>query len=391
MRHLALIGEVPYKTVLINGMVFGEDGRKMSKSLGNYVDTMLARGKYGADALRQWAAVGASTGSDIPFTWKDVEFGYRFMRKFWNAARFAGLHIQGFKMDDADPAELEFRPSDRWILSRLNRVVKQATEYLEDFQFNQAITAVQTFIWHEFCDMYIEEVKHRLYGGDPTADAAKYALYQVILTAAKLLAPFMPHFAEEIYQTYFAADLSHPSVHVSGWPAADKLFIDEVAERIGDISNEVISAIRQFKSERKMALSAELPAVEIYTTDSKAAKHLTQASEDITGTMRIGRLDVSVGRPKLAERVVAIEADMAKLGPRLRSDAGPVAQALREADVEELAAQLAKGSISVTAGEKEFRLASDEVRVVKETESAGHKVEAVDILEPPLTILITTP
>jgi valyl-tRNA synthetase len=391
VRHLALLGEVPYKTVLINGMVFGEDGRKMSKSLGNYVDTMLARGKYGADALRQWAAVGASTGSDIPFAWKDVEFGYRFMRKFWNAARFAGLHIQGFKTEDVDLPELELRPSDRWILSRLNRVVKQATEYLEDFQFNQAITSIQTFIWHEFCDMYIEEVKHRLYGGDPTADAAKYALYQVILTAAKLLAPFLPHFAEEIYQTYFAADFPQPSIHVSGWPTADKLFIDEVAERIGDISNEVISAIRQFKSEHKMALSAELPAVEIYTTDSRAAKHLTQASEDITGTMRIGRLDVSVGRPKLAERVVALEADMAKLGPRLRSDAELVAQVLREADAEKLAKGLAKGSISVTVGEKEFKLASDEVRVIKETESAGHKVEAVNILEPPLTILITTP
>jgi valyl-tRNA synthetase len=313
------------------------------------------------------------------------------MRKFWNAARFAGMHIQGFKMDDVDLTELELRPSDRWILSRLNRVVKQATQYLEDFQFNQAITAIQTFIWHEFCDMYIEEVKHRLYGEDSTADAAKYALYQIILTAAKLLAPFMPHFAEEIYQTYFAADFPQPSIHVSGWPAADKLFIDEVAEKIGNISNEVISAIRQFKAEHKMALSAELPAVEIYTTDSKAAKHLTQASEDITGTMRIGRLDISVGRPKLAERVVAIEADMAKLGPRLRSDAQLVAQALREADAEELAKKLTKGSIAIMAGGKEFKLTSDELRVVKETESAGHKVEAVDILEPPLTILITTP
>lgn len=391
VRHLALLGKVPYKTVLINGMVFGEDGRKMSKSLGNYVDTMIARGKYGADALRQWAAVGASTGSDIPFAWKDVEFGYRFMRKFWNAARFAGVHIQGFKFEEAEPGELEFRPSDRWILSRLNRVVKQATGYLEDFQFNQAIMAIQTFIWHEFCDMYIEEVKHRLYGRDPTADAAKYTLYQVILTAAKLLAPFMPHFAEEIYQTCFAADYPHASIHVSGWPTADKRFIDEAAEKIGGLSNAVISAVRQFKSEHKMALSAKIPAVEIYTTAAKVAKQLQQAVEDITETMRIDRMDINVGKPKLAERVLAIEADMAKLGPRLRLDAKLVAQALREADAENLARKLAKRSIKLTVGEKEFKITSDEVKVIKETERAGRKVEVIDIPEPPLTLLITPP
>jgi valyl-tRNA synthetase len=391
VRHLALLGEVPYKTVLINGMVFGEDGRKMSKSLGNYVDTTLARKKYGADALRQWAAIGASTGSDVPFAWKDVDFGYRFLRKFWNAARFAGMHFIGLKVHEFDPAELEFRPADRWILSRLNRLVKQVTDYLEEFQFNRAVSAIQTFIWHEFCDMYIEEVKYRLYGDDPTANAARYTLYNVILTSIKLLAPFTPHFAEEVYQTYFASDYPLTSIHLAAWPSADKRFIDEAAEALGNLENLVISAVRHFKSEREMALSKELPAIEIYTPSARIAKQISQAVEDIRGTMRIGRLDVITGKPKLAERIVAIKPDLRKLGPRLRSDAKLVVRALREADVEVLAKQLAKGFLKLTANGREFKLMPDEVKVIKETSSEGRKVEVMDIPEPPLTLLISLP
>ncbi|MEM2908124.1 MAG: valine--tRNA ligase [Candidatus Hadarchaeales archaeon] len=389
VRHLALVGEVPYRTVLINGMVFGEDGRKMSKSLGNYVDTTFARSKYGADALRQWAAIGASTGSDVPFSWKDVDYGYRFLRKFWNAARFAGLNFLGTKVLEMDPNELEFRPADRWILSRLNRLVEQVTNYLEEFQFNRALSAIQTFIWHEFCDMYIEEVKHRLYGGDPTADAARYTLYMVVLTATKLLAPFVPHFAEEVYQTYFAADYPYPSVHVSDWPAPDKRFVDETSEKVGELVNLVISAIRQFKSERGMALSKELAAVEVYTQSPKVAKLLTQASDDIKGTMRLGRFDVIVSRPKLAERIIAIEPNMSVLGPRLREDAKLVVQALKAADPDELAKKLDQGSLVLQVGEREFKLTLDEVRVIKETAKGGQKVEVVDIPEPPMTLLIT--
>lgn len=387
VRHLALLDEVPYKTVLINGMVLGTDGRAMHKSLGNYVDTTMARGKYGADALRQWAAIGASTGSDIPFSWKDVEFGYRFMRKFWNAARFASTHLDS-KIAKLEPKKLKFRPPDRWILSRLNRLVKLVTTWLEDFQFNRALGSVQTFIWHEFCDMYIEEIKHRLYNNDPTSSAAKFTLYHVIFTATKLLAPFVPHFAEEIYQTYFSENYSHSSVHISEWPAVDDRMIDDSAEGLGKITNTVVSALRQFKSERKMALSQELPKVEIYTPNKNIAEQLKSIKEDISGTIRIKEIEITSRRPKMAERVLSVEPDFAKLGPRLRGDVKIVADALRKSNLDDIAKQLAKGEISIKEGGRRFQLSSDEVRVVKETESAGHKVEVVDIADPALTVLI---
>jgi len=390
VRHLALLGETPYRTVLINGMVFGEDGRKMSKSLGNYVDTTMARGKYGTDALRQWAVIGASTGSDIPFSWKDVDFGYRFMRKFWNAARFAGPHLSA-KIAELDLKKLKFRLVDRWILSRFNRLIEQTTGWLEDFQFNRALGAIQTFVWHELCDMYIEEVKHRLYGDDPTADAARYVLYHVMLTAAKLLAPFTPHFSEDIYHTYFAKDYPYPSVHISSWPEVNKKFIDESAELAGELMNLIVGALRQFKSERKMALSRELPSVEIYASSRETAKMLKEVGDDIAGTMRVGKLNIKVGKPKLAERVLAVEPELAKLGPRLHADVKLIVQALREAKPEDLAKQLAKGKIKLRAGEKRFELAPEDVRVIKETASAGRKVDVIDIQQPALTLLITGP
>ena len=389
VRHLALLGEVPYRTALINGMVFGEDGRKMSKSLGNYVDTTFARKRYGADALRQWAAVGASTGSDIPFSWKDVDFGHRFMRKLWNAARFAGPHLAGARVPELDPAELEFTPADRWMMSRLHRLIKEVTGLLEDFQFNRALIAIQTFVWHEFCDMYVEEVKHRLYGGDPTADAARYTLYHVLLSITKMLAPFTPSFAEEVYQTHFAHDYPFPSVHVSDWPAPDERFIDEAAERVGELLNLVVSALRQFKAERRMALSKELEAVEIYA-EEEIAGQLALAGDDICGTMRVGRLDISIGKPELVERVVSVEPDLSKLGPRLRSRAKLVAEALAKVDLGVLAEQLSRGEIELVVEGERTALTPEEVRVVKETIREGRKVEVIDIPEPAMTLLVTS-
>ena len=388
VRHLALLDEVPYRTVLINGMVFGEDGRKMSKSLGNFVDTTFARSKYGADALRQWAAIGASTGSDVPFNWKDVDFGYRFMRKFWNAARFAGPHFEGLDLAKLDPTKLEFRPADKWILSRLNRLVGEVSSHLEDFQFNRALMAVQNFVWHEFCDMYVEEVKHRLYGGDPTAQAAGCTLYRVISTVAKLLSPFTPHFAEEIYHTYLARE-GYPSIHVASWPEVNEGFIDTDAEKVGELLNLVVGAIRQFKSGRGMPLSKELQAVEIYTPDERAAKELALLSEDLSGTMRVRKVNITVGKPELTERILAVEPDLAKLGPRLRSDVKLVARALRETDPQALAEQLARGSITLDVEGKRFELKPEEVRVKKETSTEGRRVEAIDIPEPALTLVIT--
>ncbi len=386
VRHLALLGVAPYKAVLINGMVLGTDGRAMHKSLGNYVDSTKARGKYGADALRQWAAIGASTGSDIPFSWKDVEFGYRFMRKLWNAARFAGPHLA--RAAELDEAGIKLGPLDRWLLSRLNRLVKNATASLEDFQFNKALGEIHNFVWHDLCDMYIEEVKYRLYANDSTSDAAAFTLRRAMLTSAALLAPFVPHFAEEIFQTYFG-DEGAASVHLLDWPEADEAAIDGAADRLGEVANVVIGALRQFKSTRQMALSAEIHALEIYAPNKELARQLEELKGDIAGTLRVREVTVSTHKPQTTERVLKVEPNLAKLGAKLRGDVKIVAEALCRIETDEIAKQLAKDKLTIRAGGKVFELLPDDLKIERELQIKGEKIEVIDVAEPPMSLLVS--
>jgi valyl-tRNA synthetase len=150
----------------------------------------------------------------------------------------------------------------------------------------------------------------------------------------------------------------------------------------------IVSAIRQFKSEKGMALSAELPSVEIYAADEKNAKLLEQAMDDVRGTMKIQELLVTTEKPKVVERVLSIEPNFAKIGPRLRSDAKAVLRAISEADPDDVARKLEIGDLTIIVNGKKFTIDKEDVRVVRETASAGHKVEIIDISEPALKILI---
>jgi len=292
VRHLALFGEKPYKTCLINGMVLGLDGRKMSKSLGNYVATPDVFNKYGADATRQWAAGGGATGSDIPFRWSDVEYGWRFLIKLWNASRFASLHLQDYISQEK--AELEIL--DRWLLSKLERVTKRVTEALQNCEFNMAIEETRNFTWHVLCDCYIEAVKHRLYKpemyGEGKKRAAQHTLYMAIYRAIQLLAPISPHMTEEIYQATYSSDKKYKSIHVSPWPTSEKEKIDEEAERYGDLVISVIGEIRKDKAEREMPLNAPIKKLIVYAGSKKSAHILNQTKEDVSGTCKIQEIEI---------------------------------------------------------------------------------------------------
>jgi valyl-tRNA synthetase len=292
VRHLALFEKKPYKSVLINGMVLGSDGRKMSKSLGNYVATPDVFSKYGADAPRQWAASGGATGSDIPFRWSDVEYGWRFLIKLWNAARFASLHLQDYSPQE----KVELGLLDRWLLSRMERVTQRVTTAFENCQFNIATEEIRNFTWHELCDLYIEAIKHRLYKpeeyGEKKRKAAQYVLYTAIYRMLQLLAPISPHITEEIYQLMYADDKKHKSIHVSPWPTPAKENIDEEAEKHGDLIIAVIGGIRREKAERKAPLNAPIKKLTIYAGSKESAQILNQAAEDIAGTCKIEKLEI---------------------------------------------------------------------------------------------------
>ncbi len=379
VRHLALLGEAPYRTVLINGMVFGEDGRKMSKSLGNFIDTSAVYEKYGADALRQWSVLAASTGSDVPFSWKEVVHGYRFMQKLWNAARFAGPHLVGVR----GPEGLNLRAVDRWILSRLQKVVEGVTSLLEDFQFNRALISLQSFVWHEFCDLYIEEVKHRLYGSRP--EEVRYVLREVLSKVCRLLAPFIPHLTEEIYQTYLKEE-GYPSVHLAPWPSPEKERVDEEAERTAELLHRVLSSLRQFKSSRGMPLSGELGEVRIFAPPP-VLERLREVEEDLVATAHLRELHLSSEKPELEERVVAVEPDLSRLGPRLRSGVKKLVEFLRKHGPE-VAEGLERGPLTLEVGGERVELYPQDVRVRKEVSYRGEGVEVVRLEAPELLLLI---
>jgi valyl-tRNA synthetase len=292
VRHLALFNQTPYKSCLINGMVLGTDGRMMHKSLGNYVATPEVFSKYGADAPRQWAAAGGTTGSDIPFRWPDVEYGWRFQIKLWNAARFASLALK----DYAPQQKPELQLLDRWLLSRLERATVIATAALEKCQFNTAIEEIRNFTWHQLCDQYIEVIKHRLYNpktyGEEKRKAAQYTLHTAIYRILQLLAPITPHTTEEIYQLMYAEDQKHKSIHISPWPELDEAITDEEAERYGDLVIAVIGEIRREKAEKSMPLNTQINTLTIHAGSKKSAYILNQALEDLQGTCKTEKIIV---------------------------------------------------------------------------------------------------
>jgi valyl-tRNA synthetase len=290
VRHLALFNEKPYKSVLINGMVLGRDGRKMSKSLGNFVATPDVFQKYGADAPRQWATGGGATGSDIPFRWEDVEYAWRFLRKLWNASRFASLHLQDFNpKEKVDPNSI-----DHWFLSKMERVTQKITVALERCQFNVATEEIRNFTWHSFCDQYIEAVKHRLYQaetyGEESRKAAQYTLYTAIYRILQLLAPISPHITEEIYHIMYMDDKKSDSIHLSSWPALQEELVDEQIEKNGDLIVAVMGEIRRDKAEKQKPLNAPIQKLILYSEDRGNLEVLRQAEEDLIGTCKIKKI-----------------------------------------------------------------------------------------------------
>jgi valyl-tRNA synthetase len=302
VRHLALFGETAYNSVLINGMVLGGDGRKMSKSLGNFVNTPEVFGKHGADAARQWAAAGGSTGTDIPFRWEDVEYGRRFQTKLWNACRFSAM-----RLEDYDPiSKVEPMLLDRWILSKLERTVKSATDAMENCEWMNATEAARNFTWHIFCDDYLEAAKYRLYGEGTPKLAAQQTLYYTIKRTLQLLAPVIPHITEEIYNTMYAEGPTD-SIHISRWPEQDASLIDEEAERAGDIVTAIIGEVRKQKNKLGVPLNKPVKRLALHSEDEEILGDACLGEKDIRETLKIEEITYA---PSTGEKEVEGHADL---------------------------------------------------------------------------------
>ena len=235
------VGEVPFNTVLIHGLVRDSQGRKMSKSLGNGIDPLEVIDKYGADALRFTLITGNAPGNDMRFYWEKVEASRNFANKVWNASRFIMMNMPEDDIENVDVSDLT--DADKWILSKANTLAKDVTENLDKYEIGVAAAKLYDFIWEEFCDWYIEMVKPRLYNDeDTTKKAALYTLKEVLTVSLKLLHPYMPFVTEEIFCTL---QNKEESIMISKWPeytedrhfAAEEEAVETIKEAVRSIRN----------------------------------------------------------------------------------------------------------------------------------------------------------
>ncbi len=242
-------GTVPFKHVLIHGLVRDSQGRKMSKSLGNGIDPLEIIDKYGADALRFTLATGNAPGNDMRFHTERVEASRNFANKVWNAARFILMYAES-----DDPSDYALNPDtlcdeDKWILHGCNALVREVTENLDKFEIGIALQKLYDFVYDSFCDWYIELVKPRLYDGGDAAKNALAVLMTVFSAILRMLHPFMPFITEQIWQ---ALPVEGESVMTAPFPKYDKtLVFDEQCRRIGAVM-ETIAAVRARRAEMNL-------------------------------------------------------------------------------------------------------------------------------------------
>ena len=267
------MGEVPFKTVLIHGLVRDEQGRKMSKSLGNGIDPLEVIKDYGADALRLTLITGNAPGNDMRFYYSRMDNSRNFGNKLWNAARFVMMHI-----GDSEPKldKSKLTSADKWILSKVNTLAKEVTDNLDNYELGIAVQKVYDFIWDEYCDWYIEMVKPRLYNEeDETREAALWTLKTVLINALKMLHPFEPFITEEIFTSIQSEE---ETIMLSKWPEFTSEFDFEEDEKAIELMKEAIKNIRNIRAEMNVAPS------------KKAKVFVVSENEDVRNIFEHGKV-----------------------------------------------------------------------------------------------------
>jgi valyl-tRNA synthetase len=264
-------GKNPFKDVIISGFVTLK-GEKMAKSKGNVISPQDVLNQYSADAMRYWAA-SSKLGEDIEYQEKEIIAGTRFVKKLTNAVKFVFMNLENYK--NVKPKKIY--ESDRLFLSKLNKLIEEATASFERYNYSNVKLLADGFFWRTFCDNYLEIVKNRIYGGNKEEkESARYALYNGILTILKLMAPITPFVTEEIYQDFFKKNEKDKSIHVSSWPKKVEVKEEKDDIKYFDKFIEIISKIRQEKSLAKKSVKAEI----ILTIEKEDKEEIKKVMED---------------------------------------------------------------------------------------------------------------
>ncbi len=314
MAGLEFLGEVPFRDVYLHGIVRDEQGRKMSKSLGNSPDPIEVIDRFGADALRFSIILITATGQDAYYSDEKVEMGRNFANKLWNAARLVLTNLAETQdLDRLAFSPQDLRLEDRWILSRLNRTVASVTDALERFRFNEAAMTLYDFVWHELCDWYLEVIKPRLRdrdGGDPASRfAAQATVVWVLDNSLRLLHPFAPFITEEIWQHLGALmprrgvepgrfAQAAESICIAPWPQADQALLSDEAEATFALLQEVIRSIRNIRKKMRLADRSPLLRAVVSAADPQTAERVGSHAPLVCDLAALEDLQVGVGLGK---------------------------------------------------------------------------------------------
>lgn len=252
---LEFTDEIPFKDVLMHGLVRDSEGRKMSKSLGNGVDPLEVIEKYGTDAMRYMISTSSTPGQDLRFRWERVEQARNFANKIWNASRFALMNLEGFTYDDIDISG-ELSTADRWILHRLNETSRDITRLMDAYEFGETGRLLYNFIWDDLCDWYIEFSKLSLYGEDEAAKKKTQSVLAYVLDRTlRLIHPYMPFITEEIWQ-----HLPHEgeTITLASWPQFDQALVNEEAVTEMNLLMDIIRAVRNIRAEVNVPMSKKI-------------------------------------------------------------------------------------------------------------------------------------
>ena len=298
-------GKVPFKDVLMHGIVRDSQGRKMSKSLGNGIDPLEIIDKYSADALRFSLISGTTAGNDMRFMPEKLEAASNFANKVWNAAKFVLMNLEDY---DNNNEKIELCIEDKWILSKLNTLITEVKVNMDNYDLGVALDKIYTFIWNEFCDWYIEIAKTRLYNKENTTrKTAQYVLNKVLGDSLKLLHPFMPFVTEKIYKELYNND---ESIMISTYPeySKDLEFKDE--EQAVEELKEVITGIRNARA--KMNVHPSKKSKLIFVTKKYA--NIIKESEEFLKKLGFGEeIEIRENKENIPQNAVSIVSSNLKL------------------------------------------------------------------------------
>ena len=298
-------GHAPFKQILIHGLIRDPQGRKMSKSLGNGVDPFDVVEKYGCDSLRYFLNTNSSPGLDLRYDETKIESSWNYLNKVWNISRYVMMNIEGYHEVDLKHAKLNL--ASRWILSRLNQVIKEVDYNFDKYEFGEGNKALYNFVWNDFASWYVEISKVDLQSDDAenkniTQNVLVYVLMQII----KMLHPIVPFITEEIYQT-----LPHKeeSITISSWPTVEEAFNDEEAINSLNIVMEIISAVRNERAKASKAPSAKIN-IRLEAKSQEVCDILNSAKPYLLKFTNPNELVITTDKANLENQVVVVLNDL---------------------------------------------------------------------------------